>query len=249
MSEQKKTPPRCQPGTGNEESSQGEVIISGPHGKLPFIPAWLDDAGLTPAQFRVACHIYRRGDSFSNAATIAKTCRLKRDTVFEALSHLETAGFIKRTSRPGQTTLIEPVPFEGMGSDNPSRLGGREVSRLGGQDPSRLGGHKGNPIKDIPLRKVPKELFPISESLPFLSNEFKTAWESWEKHRREIKKKLTPESIQQQFKKFASMGEARSIAAINHSVANGWQGIFEPKAEPGTAPTKTRELRSDQVGI
>jgi hypothetical protein len=235
MTEQKKPSRQCQLDTREVEANHEEVIMSGQDGKSPFIPAWLDDANLTPAQFRVLCHIFRRGDSFSNAATIAKTCRLKRDTVFEALSILETAGFIKRTSRPGQTTLVEPVPFGGMGSANPSRLGGREVSRSGGRDPSRLGGHKGTPIKELPSRKGTNDLFPMTETLPFPSKEFRSAWESWEQHRREIKKKLTPESIRQQFRKLVEMGESRSIAAINHSIANGWQGIFEPKPDQGTA--------------
>ena len=33
-----------------------------------------------------------------------------------------------------------------------------------------------------------------------------------------------------------AMGEARAIAAINHSIANGWQGIFEPKSPVVASP-------------
>jgi hypothetical protein len=32
------------------------------------------------------------------------------------------------------------------------------------------------------------------------------------------------------------MGEARAIAAINHSIANGWQGIFEPTGPAVPSP-------------
>lgn len=70
---------------------------------------------------------------------------------------------------------------------------------------------------------------PAAPALPFPSPEFAAAWASWAKHRAEIKKKLTPTSTTQQLQKLQEMGESRAIAAIQHSVASGYQGIFEPK--------------------
>lgn len=49
--------------------------------------------------------------------------------------------------------------------------------------------------------------------------------------------KLTPLAVKKQFKKLAAIGEARSIAAIEHSIANGYQGIYEPN-QPGRAAGK-----------
>ena len=72
--------------------------------------------------------------------------------------------------------------------------------------------------------------------LPFESESFKSAWISWEKHRREIKKKLTEESVSRQFTKFAEWGEERAIAAISHTIEKGWQGLVEPIAAAGTKP-------------
>lgn len=66
--------------------------------------------------------------------------------------------------------------------------------------------------------------------LPFPSEEFRTAWQLFDKHRRELKKPLTPASIQASLRKLAAMGERRAIRCIEHSVANGWQGLFEPEA-------------------
>ena len=195
----------------------------------PFIPSELDEAGLPANQFRVLCHLWRRGETFSNAATIAKVCRIKRDTVFQVLADLELGGFIRRKPRPGQTTLIEPVPFGGTGGNgNPSRSGGQEVPRLGGRDPSRLGGHKGNPTKEIPLKKSQRAAkSEIAVSLPFSSDAFKEAWNNWQQHRREKKKPNTPLSVKMQLKEMAEWGEERSIAAITHSIKKGWAGIFE----------------------
>jgi predicted DNA-binding ribbon-helix-helix protein len=69
-----------------------------------------------------------------------------------------------------------------------------------------------------------------SLTLPFDSEDFATAWEQWTRHRREKRKPLTPTSVTLQFKTLKDMGEVRSIAAINSSIANGYTGIFETKS-------------------
>jgi hypothetical protein len=69
--------------------------------------------------------------------------------------------------------------------------------------------------------------------LPFDSADFKLFWANWEQHRKEKKAKLTPTARNQQLEKLKDMGEQRAIAALKHSLANGWTGIFEPeKAKP-----------------
>jgi hypothetical protein len=85
--------------------------------------------------------------------------------------------------------------------------------------------------------------------LPFSSAAFAEAWEDWKQHRKEIKKPLTFTSTKQQLQNFAAWGEVRSIAAIRFTIGNGWQGIREPDAPRNSAPARTRDLRSDQVGI
>lgn len=60
------------------------------------------------------------------------------------------------------------------------------------------------------------------------TDRFKQAWTKWQNHRREIKKPLTPTSITEQLRAFQEMGESRAIAAIEHTVKKGWQGIIEP---------------------
>lgn len=64
--------------------------------------------------------------------------------------------------------------------------------------------------------------------LPFSSTQFVEAWEMWEQHRKEKRAKVTPTSRKQQLAKLEALGESKAIAAIRHSVANGYQGIFEP---------------------
>ena len=75
---------------------------------------------------------------------------------------------------------------------------------------------------------------PKSVSLPFESDKFRTAWGLWCDHRKESKKPLKPIGVGQQLKKLEEMGESRAIAAIEHSVANQYSGIYEPAATPAS---------------
>lgn len=61
------------------------------------------------------------------------------------------------------------------------------------------------------------------------SPEMQAAWLLWCKHRAEIKKPLKPTMVEQQLSQFVQWGQNRSIAAIRHTVARGWQGIQEPE--------------------
>jgi hypothetical protein len=61
---------------------------------------------------------------------------------------------------------------------------------------------------------------------------FKAAWTDWVGHRRDIGHPLTPRAAKMTFKAIAEMGVDRTVAAIQHSIANGWRGMFEPKENP-----------------
>ena len=83
-------------------------------------------------------------------------------------------------------------------------------------------------------RLVGKRSKSPTQSLPPIPAEldtplFRTAWEEWIQHRREIKKPLTPSSASKQLKDLAGWGECVAIAAIDVSIRNGWTGLFEPK--------------------
>ena len=75
-----------------------------------------------------------------------------------------------------------------------------------------------------------------TEPLPFASPAFAEAVARWERHRAEIKHKLTPEARKAWLKKCEAMGEAAAIAAIDHSIANGWTGMFPPKTDDHRPP-------------
>lgn len=71
----------------------------------------------------------------------------------------------------------------------------------------------------------------ISVEIPdgLKSDQFLHAWCEWQDYRRQAKlKSLTPIGSAKQLKALEAMGTERAIAAINFSIQQNYQGIFEP---------------------
>lgn len=72
----------------------------------PFIPAWLNNAGLSQAEFRVYCYLASRADNktgiaWPQADTIASDCCMARNTVWKTIKLLEDPHkLIRRLSKP-----------------------------------------------------------------------------------------------------------------------------------------------------
>lgn len=60
---------------------------------------------------------------------------------------------------------------------------------------------------------------------------FQAAWLSWVEYRRQAGKRLTAATIAKQVKRLESWGHDDAIRAIERSIENGWQGLFEPKEQ------------------
>ncbi len=84
------------------------------------------------------------------------------------------------------------------------------------------------------------------------SREFRSAWDDWVGHRKEIRKPLTPTCIKQQLAKMADWGQERSIVAMRHTMAMGWQGLREPEiatqATRGSPEPDYDAILDEQVG-
>ena len=80
-----------------------------------------------------------------------------------------------------------------------------------------------------PLPPAGGDALPVNLASPA----FRTAWAEWDQHRREKRQALTPTAKARQLAKLSEWGESRAIAAIQHSIGNGWTGIFEDKHANG----------------
>jgi hypothetical protein len=76
----------------------------------PFIPSWLDDAELTATEFRVLCHVARRGKCTASLGSMSAICRLRRPTIQRALTSLLGRGAITKDQRVGRTCLYALAP-------------------------------------------------------------------------------------------------------------------------------------------
>jgi len=71
-----------------------------------------------------------------------------------------------------------------------------------------------------------------------LTEPMRDAWRRWCAHRRQIKHAVRPAQADALAGKFRELGEARVVAAVSHSILNGWQGLFEPKDNSNGRPTQ-----------
>ena len=71
---------------------------------------------------------------------------------------------------------------------------------------------------------------PIHLATPALMN----SWGEWQQYHKDRGKPIIYGTATRQFKQFEEWGEARSIAAIEFSMKNGYVGLVEPKPAPNS---------------
>jgi len=73
-------------------------------------------------------------------------------------------------------------------------------------------------------------------------------WRQWMEHRSELRHPMTLRAQQMKLKHLTAMGCDRARNAIEHSIANGWKGIFEPQqlTNGATAPRRTGNNQSHE---
>lgn len=85
-------------------------------------------------------------------------------------------------------------------------------------------------VRMIRMKENNNAALPQSE-LPFKSDEFVFAWNEWVVDRKERNKKITPRAMAMQFKFLKTKTEGHAIEIINHAIQQGWQGLYEIRAQ------------------
>ena len=67
------------------------------------------------------------------------------------------------------------------------------------------------------------------------------AWAAWQQHRRELRKKLTPSTVERQAAMLRAYSPDEQRQIIEQSIAAGWSGLFPLKNNNRSAPHETRE--------
>lgn len=104
-------------------------------------------------------------------------------------------------------------------------------------------------IPNIPKTDAEGALSAAASDHPYSSDAFRLAWYHFDEMRKKIRKPMTPAARQMLLNKLARWGEDRAIEALNKSVVNCWQDVFEPKtsaANTAAAARKATEFPQDQ---
>lgn len=131
---------------------------------LIFCPSDLDDAGLTPAEFRIYCHLARRagsGVAFCGIRSMAEVCQLNKDTVLASIEILEHRRMITVKRTPGSNSHYRLTPKSAWVSEKREHLD-RSLK------PDTLSPQTGHTVrnegtKGTPLKVIPKDT-PTGES-------------------------------------------------------------------------------------
>lgn len=91
------------------------------------------------------------------------------------------------------------------------------------------------PVSKQKVAEAPVVIPPVLDTI-----EFKTAWQEYITHRSQNgMKSLKMKSIQRTYDAMANWGHDAAIEAINTSIRNGWQGIFEPRSQVNAVPSQS----------
>lgn len=86
--------------------------------------------------------------------------------------------------------------------------------------------------------KEDRDAIPVGLDVP----EFVKTWETFIRHRKEIKHPLKRTARDQLLLRLDSWGITKAIEALETTIANGWQGVFEPKQNGKHVDSTKREL-------
>lgn len=183
---------------------------------------------------------------FASNAYLSRHLGLSVRQLQAILAELEEAKLILRVAHEGHRVIrtVEKVALQKALTDTQvTRSEGDAENCMGGVKKTARGGcGKPHPYskEDNKEDKDTKSFVQTKASkdnvqeqiwrvrLPFGSQAFLTAWDSWVNYRKQLKRKLTDASVQAQCKDFVLWGEVKSIVAIETSIKNGWTGLFEP---------------------
>ena len=103
------------------------------------------------------------------------------------------------------------------------------------------------PPDNPPLKMKLKNEEEIEIPEKLRTEKFAQVFLEWIEHRSQIGHRLTETAAEKQMKQLATWGQERAIVAIEHSIASGWQGIFEPKTNGRHESAPRQSPRTVQV--
>lgn len=191
---------------------------------------------------------------FASNAYLSRHLGLEERQIRNILGELTDACLIRREQVNGRRVIrtVEKIALDKALADSsvtksePVKELGEATDCHGGRQKIAVGGGKKLPPYNKEYSKEDKDTkakVSWTVELPFESEAFSKAWLSWINYRKEIKKPIKESTIKAQWREFVKWGEQKSIIAIEQSILNGWQGLFEPARTVGgnTKPLTSKD--------
>lgn len=204
---------------------------------------------ITSSQKLVLLALADRADAadecYPSIAQIRLDTCLKADTICSATRALEVAGLISRQRRHNNSTVYRligvpsrhQIPETGNDKVN-SRNRGAEIPKTGNCTYPETGKLTTN---KPPLNHQQKPAKSTGEPVDIPHGIQPEAWIAWSQHRRELRKRLTPSTVDRQAAMLRQHSPEEQRQIIEQSIAAGWAGLFPLKNNNRSTPHETRE--------
>jgi hypothetical protein len=187
---------------------------------------------------------------FASNAYLSRHLGLGVRQLQNVIKELDDANLITRVDIEGRRVIrtVEKMAIVNAIGDAKNCTGGVKKTARGGCNKLHTYNKEDNK-ETINTKGLKEQLdsIPWTTALPFSSEAFSKAWQSWIDYRKELKKPLKDATVTAQWKEFTKWGEEKSIASIEQSIKNGWQGLFEPKQVFGKGNTNVLTARDHEA--
>jgi Helix-turn-helix domain len=193
-------------------------------------------AGAKLIYARLKLYTGTNDEAYPSVTTLAAECGIDRLRVMRNIKKLEAAGLVtvKRSYGYGNRYHLTSIKTDtSIQNDTRIKTDTTPVSKqllppVSKQTPLLVSKqlHRKEVLKRGIEKKSEKNnavIVPAVLSTPL----FLEAWKKFQQHRTELRKPLTPTASGALLKRLTGWGVERSVAAIDHSIASGWQSIYE----------------------
>ena len=173
---------------------------------------------------------------------LAKHHKDSRDSVRTGMLELLKAGYLKRLGRSREKGQLKDYEYR-INTDFQPRPEKPTLEKPTLEKPTLEKPTLEKPtlyIKDLERKDLIKEKTKQKEKTPLPAWLFEELWNDFKEHRKQLRKPLTPLAATRILKTLeqvaADYSEAEARSCLDTSIANGWLGVFPPKAQAATSP-------------
>lgn len=185
----------------------------------------------------IADHVNENGEAWPGTDSLAYKSRCTQRGVIKIISKLISVGKldVQRNAGPRKTNIYR-ILIGGVNGVHPEQgcpKSGPKKEHSGSPESSGIPMNLFEPPKRS-LLELPQDLAEIPEVA--------RAWKDWRQHCAEKKKTIGSMAASKQFNRIRTWGPAKWVCAVDYSIEQNWQGIYEklPQKQNGAVSQNGR---------